>query len=364
MHRLSSRTALTATLTALALVITPGCADAKKRKNRNVTTQSEGDLEAFTYGRRADVVRFAYDVAERRGLDPAWVEASLSEARFQPSVARAILPPPSGTPKNWSTYRARFVEPTRIRAGADFWRENERWLALAEERFGVPAEIVVGILGVETIYGRQMGSFRVIDALATLAFDFPPGRRDRAAFFRDELESFFVLCRSEGRDPLELQGSYAGAIGMAQFMPSSINRYAIDFDGDGRIDLHESAADAIGSVAHYLAQFGWERGLPARYEVAPPNDPAERAVLLEPDIVPSFTAEELESHGARLSDAGRATPGKLALVEVENGDGPPSYVAGTTNFYAITRYNWSSYYALAVIELGEAVARERRSVVR
>ena len=215
-----------------------------------------------------------------------------------------------------------------------------------------------------SFYGRQMGTFRVIDALATLAFDFPPGRRDRSAFFRDELESFFVLCRREGNDPLTLQGSYAGAIGMAQFMPSSINQYAIDFDGDGNIDLQGSAADAIGSVAHYLAQFGWERGLPARYEVAPPNDPAERGLLLEPDIVPTFTAEELESHGARLSDAGRAAPGKLALVEVENGDGPPSYVAGTTNFYAITRYNWSSYYALAVIELGEAVARERRSVAR
>jgi len=364
MHRLSPRTALTATLAAFALAVTPGCADAKKRKNRTVAMQSEGEPEAFTYGRRADVVRFAYDIAERRGLDPEWVEAVLTEARFLPSVARAIMPPPSGTPKSWVAYRARFVEPTRIRAGTAFWRENERWLTEAEARFGVPPEIVVGILGVESIYGRQMGTFRVIDALATLAFDFPPGRRDRSAFFRDELESFFVLCRREGNDPLALQGSYAGAIGMAQFMPSSINQYAIDFDGDGNIDLQGSAADAIGSVAHYLAQFGWERGLPARFEVAPPNDPAERGVLLEPDIVPTFTAEELESHGAHLSDAGRAAAGKLALVEVENGDGPPSYVAGTTNFYAITRYNWSSYYALAVIELGEAVARERRSVAR
>ena len=138
------------------------------------------------------------------------------------------------------------------------------------------------------------------------------------------LQAFFVLCRSEGIDPFSLQGSYAGAIGMARFVPSSINQYAIDFDGDGRIDLQGSAADAIGSVAHYLAQFGWERGTPARYEVAPPGDAAERGVLLEPDIVPTFSAEELESHGARLSDAGRATSGKLALVEVENGDGPPA----------------------------------------
>jgi membrane-bound lytic murein transglycosylase B len=361
----SRRAALTAAFAAAALVLTPGCADAaKKRKTRSVAAQTEAEPDTPTYGHRADVVRFAYDVAERRGLDARWIESTLAEARYLPSVARAVMPPPTGTPKNWSAYRARFVEPRRIAAGVAFWRENERWLELAEQNFGVPPEIVVGILGVESIYGRQMGGFRVIDALATLAFDFPPGRRDRSEFFRDELENFFVLCRSEGTDPLELQGSYAGAFGMAQFMPSSFNKYAVDMDGDGRVDLRGSAADAIGSVAHYLAEFGWVRGLPTRYEVAPPSDPAERALLLEPDIVPSFSAEELVAHGALLSDAGRAAPGKLALVEVENGEAPPSYVAGTANFYAITRYNWSSYYALAVIELGEAVARERRSVVR
>jgi membrane-bound lytic murein transglycosylase B len=365
MRCLPSRTALTAALAAAALVLAPGCADAaRKRKTRTVAAQADAEPEIVTYAHRADVVRFAYDVAERRGLDARWIEGTLAEARFLPGVVRAIMPPPTGTPKNWSAYRARFVEPRRIAAGAAFWRDNERWLALAEQTFGVPPEVVVGILGVESIYGRQMGSFRVIDALATLAFDFPPGRRDRTDFFRDELENFFVLCSSEGTDPLELQGSYAGAFGMAQFMPSSFNKYAVDFDGDGRVDLSGSAADAIGSVAHYLAEFGWVRGLPARFEVAPPADPAERALLLEPDIVPSFSADELIAHGALLSDAGRAAPGKLALVEVENGDAPPSYVAGTANFYAITRYNWSSYYALAVIELGEAVARERRSVAR
>ena len=361
----SCRAAVTAAFAAAALALTPGCADAaQKRKTRSVVAQADAEPDIVAYGRRADVLRFAYDVAERRGLDARWIESALAEARYLPSVARAVMPPPAGTAKNWSAYRARFVEPRRIAAGAAFWRENERWLELSEQNFGVPPEIVVGILGVESIYGRQMGSFRVIDALATLAFDFPPGRRDRSEFFRDELENLFVLCRSEGTDPLELQGSYPGAFGMAQFMPSSFNKYAVDMDGDGRVDLRGSAADAIGSVAHYLAEFGWVRGLPTRYEVAPPNDPAERALLLEPDIVPSFSAEELVAHGALLSDAGRAAPGKLALVEVENGDAPPSYVAGTANFYAITRYNWSSYYALAVIELGEAVARERRSVVR
>ena len=272
-----------------------------------------------------------------------------------PAVLDIVMPPTTGAAKNWAAYRARFVEPIRIRAGVSFWRANERWLAQAEELYGVPPEIVVGIVGVESIFGREMGNFRIIDALATLAFDFPSGRTDRSAFFQDELENWFVLCRSEGIDPLAWRGSYAGAIGMAQFMPSSFNKYAVDFDGDGHVDLQASGADVVGSIAHYLAEFGWMRGLPARFEVQPPSDPEARAALLAPDIVPSFTAAEMIERGARLPDAALAVESLFALVELQNGDAAPSYVAGTSNFYTITRYNWSSYYAMAVMELGEAV---------
>ncbi|MDQ6683973.1 MAG: lytic murein transglycosylase, partial [Pseudomonadota bacterium] len=233
----------------------------------------------------------------------------------------------------------------------DFWRANQRWLGQAEDLYGVAPEIVVGIVGVESIFGRQMGDFRVIDALATLAFDFPSGRKDRSAFFKDELESWFVLCKSEGIDPLAWRGSYAGALGMAQFMPSSFNRYAVDFDGDGHVDLHGNAADVIGSVANYLAEFGWKRGLPVRFEVKVPTDTSARARLLEPDILPTFSASEMGERGAVLADAARGFDGLLALVELQNGDAAPSYYAGTTNFYAITRYNRSSYYAMAVTEL-------------
>ena len=320
--------------------------------------------DLVTYGRRDDVMRFGTELAERRVLDTDWVLGALQRARFIPAVAKAIMPPPAGTAKNWALYRSRFIDPVRVRAGAAFWRANTQWLAEAEARYGVPPEIVVGIIGVETIYGQQMGNFRTLDALATLAFDFPAGRKDRSAFFRDELESFFVLCQRERSDPLLPKGSFAGAMGMPQFMPSSANKYAIDFDGDGHIDLARSPADVIGSVAHYLAEFGWQRGLPTRFEVAVPVDASERAVLLGPDIVPSFGVLEFAARGARLSDAAlafeaaSATPMKLALVELQNGDAAPSYVAGTANFYAVTRYNWSSYYALAVIELGEAVGRE------
>ncbi len=344
-------------VTALALACAAAPAAAKKRPRHAVTVASDSEPDIVTYGQREDVMRFADDVAERRGLDATWLRSALAQSRFMPRVARFIMPPPAGTAKNWAAYRSRFVEPTRIRAGVAFWRNNAAWLNRAQELYGVPPEIVAGIIGVETIYGQQMGNFRIIDALATLAFDFPVGRKDRAPFFRDELESFFVLCHAEGTDPLALRGSYAGAMGMPQFMPSSVNKYAIDMDGDGHIDLRNSAADVIGSVAHYLAEFGWQRGLRTHYGVDAPVDASDRAALLGPDILPSFSAQEFGERGAVLDETVRGAEHKLALVELQNGDAAPSYVAGTANFYAITRYNWSSYYAMAVIELGEAVAR-------
>jgi len=348
-------------------VAASGCAAATKKTLRQpakspVAARDDSAPEAVSYGRRHDVQRFGAELAERQGLDPQWVQAALGAARFQPSVVRLIMPPPAGTAKNWAAYSARFVEPKRIKAGIDFWRANEHWLQQAEQIYGVPPEIIVGIVGVETLYGQQMGKFRAIDALATLAFDFPTGRKDRSAFFRDELEHLFVMCHGaaqrEACNPLAIKSSFAGAIGMPQFMPSSVNRYAVDFDGDGRIDLQRSAADVIGSVACYLADFGWQRGLPTRFDVAVPVDAVERATLLVPDIVPTFSAAQFAEHGALLAPAAQAYDGLLALVELQNGDAAPSYVAGTANFYAITRYNWSSYYALAVIELGEAVKRQ------
>ena len=338
--------------------------------------RSDADPDVVTYGRRADVMQFAADVAARQGLEVEAVQAVLAQSRFVPDVVRFIMPPPAGVAKNWAAYRARFIEPRRIDAGLAFWRSNEAWLTLAEQRYGVPPEIVVGIVGVETLYGRHMGSFRVIDALATLSFDFPAERKDRSAFFRDELEQLLVLSRREGSDPLAVKGSYAGALGMPQFMPSSVNKYAVDFDGDGHIDLHRSAADVIGSVARYLSEFGWRRGLATHFDVTAPSDPIERALLLGPDIVPTFTPQQFVDHGAEFgtrapvtvaSDAGTGRDGEgtatdgglLALVELQNGDAAPTHVAGTTNFYAVTRYNWSSYYAMAVIELGRAVGRAR-----
>ncbi|MFN9708580.1 MAG: lytic murein transglycosylase B [Burkholderiales bacterium] len=312
-----------------------------------------------SYAQREDVMRFAQEVAERHSLKESWVRHILRQASFQPAVTRHIMPAPPGMAKNWEAYRARMVEPTRLRLGLQFWRNNERWLSLAQQRYGVPPEIVLGIIGVETIYGQHMGGFRVVDALTTLAFDFPAGRSDRSGFFRQELEHLLLLARRENIDPLSLKGSFAGAIGMPQFMPGSIRNYAVDFDHDGHIDLRNNTADVIGSVAHYLAQFGWERDWPTHFEVVPPGEQEPLATLLGPDIVPLFSPQEFTEKGAQLPHDALEYPGKLALVQLQNGAAEPSYVAGTSNFYAITRYNWSSYYAMAVISLGEALRKAR-----
>jgi membrane-bound lytic murein transglycosylase B len=312
------------------------------------------------YASRDDVQRFAAGVAERHGLNAGWVQRQLAQAQLQPAVRRLIMPAATPAAKNWAAYRDRFVEPQRIAAGLAFWRTHEAALAAAEQRFGVPAQVVVGLIGVETYYGRVLGDFRVLDALATLAFDFPSGRSDRSAYFRDELEHLLLWCRRERIDCTAPRGSYAGATGLGQFMPGSINRYAIDFDDDGHVNLGTSAADAIGSIAAYLAAHGWRRDQPTHYPARPPDDAAQRAPLLAPDIVPSFSAAQLAEQGVRLGADALAHPGLLALVEVHNGDdGVPTYYAGGDNFYALTRYNRSSYYALAVAELGAAIAAQR-----
>jgi membrane-bound lytic murein transglycosylase B len=313
-------------------------------------------VAAGAYGRRADVMAAAQRFAQDHELDVAWIETVLAQARFVPAVAQLIMPAPRVAAKNWAAYRARFVEARRIEAGQRWWRDNESWLELARERFGVPAEIVVGVVGVETFYGRITGNFRVLDALATLAFDFPSGRSDRSTFFRSELGYYLRLAHRLGWDPAVVKGSYAGAMGLPQFMPSSTLYYAVDFDEDGRIDLHASAADVIGSVARFLAEHGWERDLPTHFAVEPPAATVDKAVLLVPDIVPSFSPAQMHERGARLDEPALRHDGLLALIELLNDDDAPSYVAGTQNFYVLTRYNASSYYALAVIELGRAVA--------
>ena len=333
----------------------------KAGRHRKAAKAGARQLIDKTYADHPAATAWADGAATRLSLPAAWLRQHIGKAHRLPLVEQLVLPAPSPAAKNWAAYRERFIEPRRIQAGAAFWQKHQDTLARAEQTYGVPAQIIVGILGVETLYGQHMGNFRILDALATLAFDFPsahPRAQARQAFFRSELEQFLLLAHRSGADPQNLRGSYAGAMGLPQFMPSSWARFAVDFDGDGRIDLFGSSADAIGSVANYFKAFEWRPGLPTHYSVNLTPGQTDMDALLAPDILPTFSVDSFTAKGAQLEGAALQHPGPLALIELRNGEQTPSYVAGTENFYAITRYNWSSYYAMAVIELGQAVAQE------
>ncbi|MFD0667542.1 lytic murein transglycosylase B [Ramlibacter sp. MAHUQ-53] len=352
-----------------ALAVVPLPAEAKKHAAKGVkkpkaTRVSTAAARTGTpYAGREDAMRFADEMAARQGMDAAWARRAVGQAQQLALVQKLMQPPPPATRKNWAVYRSRFIDPIRIAAGVRFWRENEAALAKAEQQYGVPAEMVVGIIGVETIYGQQMGDFRVLDALATLGFDHPPQHpraAERSAWFRSELEHFLTLAWRSGGDPAVPLGSFAGAMGLVQFMPSSAVRFAVDFDGDGRIDLRRSTADAIGSVANYFKSFGWQTGMATHYPVRFDTATLDLDTLLAPDILPTFGVPAFTARGAVLEGEALQHTGPLALVELQNGEAPSSYVAGTENFYVITRYNQSSYYAMAVIELGREVREAMR----
>ncbi len=340
-------------VTAAALVAPATAQSARKRAASERNSQ-----RGVPYATHEEAMRWADEVAPRRNLDRDWVRQAVGRAQFLPLVSKLMQPPPVGTPKNWRLYRSRFIDPIRIRAGVKFWQDNQALLERAEQEYGVPAEMIVGIIGVETIYGQQTGNFRVMDALATLSFNFPdshPRAAERTQYFRGELEHFLVLQQQRGADPLLPLGSYAGAMGLPQFMPSSVVRWAVDFDADGRIDLTGSPADVIGSVANYFKSYGWQSGMPTHYPVNFDAEKLDKDALLAPDILPTFSVASFTAKGAVLQGAALEHTGPLALVELQNGEDEPQYIAGTENFYVITRYNWSSYYAMAVIELGREV---------
>ena len=301
---------------------------------------------------RADVQAFVREMAERHGFAEDEVTQLLSRARRSTDVLRLISPPAPTFKRSWAAYRARFIEPVRIRAGLRFWDENADALTRAAAEYGVPEEVIVGIIGVETIYGRNTGSFRVVDALATLAFDYPR----RADYFRGELEQYLLYARESKIDPMSVRGSFAGAIGLPQFMPRSLRAFATDFDGDGRIDLR-------GSVAKFLQMHGWQRGGRTHYAVRMAPD-AGVAPLVDAGIEPRFTVAELEPYGVKLAATGVDAPmpaadEKLALIDLPNADDPTTFLLGAQNFYVVTRYNRSSFYAMAVIELAETLKAQR-----
>ncbi len=325
------------------------------------------------YGEHPDAMQFADELARKRHWDAAWVRRVVGDAQFTAAVQGLVSPSASSSESamrnNWAVYRRHFVEPMRIRAGVRFWRQHRATLERAEKEYGVPAAVIVGIVGVESVFGRDIGSFRVLDTLATLAFDFPlshPRVTQRRAFFQEELEAYLQLLRdnAEGKrhDALNAatNGSYAGAMGWPQFMPSSWLRHAVDYDGDGRIDLVNSPADVIGSVAQYFADYGWKPTLPIYYTARIHSSADDLRALLAADIKTTLSAAQMQSLGVSFTDPQALQHGPeqglLALVMLANREGrAPTYIVGTDNFYALTRYNRSSYYALAVAELGEAI---------
>ena len=317
--------------------------------------------EYVNFGQWSEVGAFLDEMVAKHGFERAALEELLSKVRYVDAAIELIRPAPPGKPKNWRAYSERFIEPVRINAGVAFWNQHQDALARAESVYGVPAEIIVGIIGVETVYGRNTGRFRVLDALTTLAFSYPesPNRAARMAFFRAELESALLFARQSGVDPLSLLGSYAGAVGLPQFMPSSIMKYALDFDGDGQIDLRASPADAIGSVANFLVRHGW-RGEPGRALVYPVTVSPNRA--WEGYIGQGLEAKHREDELLAAGVAPRAPLPQdtlFGLVDLQNGSEPTEYWLATRNFFAITQYNRSYFYAMSVIELGRAVRLSR-----
>lgn len=293
----------------------------------------------------------------KEGIPASETMKLLRQAELLPQVVKAVQPAKTKGVRNWDRYRNNFVEPYRIRKGVEFWDANADTLKQAEAQYGIPQEVIVAIIGVETIYGQHIGNYRVLDSLATLAFAYPAGQRDRSEFFLSELEAFIALCNKTHLNALEVKGSYAGAIGLGQFMPSSWSAYAVDGDGDGMVDLFNSRRDAIFSVANFLKVHGWESGKATRVLVdiqSTDNLPE----LLAPDIVPTFTPAVMQEKGVK--PIGETMPEeKLALIELVRGEDETAYVAGGHNFFVVTRYNRSSFYANAVLELSEALKLRR-----
>jgi len=289
---------------------------------------------------------FVRDIVDRHGLDRQWVQEIIAEAELKQSILDAISRPAEKT-RPWHEYRLLFINERRINDGVAFWQEHRDILERVADECGIPVGIIVAILGIETHYGTRAGSYRVIDSLSTLAFGYPP----RSDFFRGELEQFLLLSREHSIDPLEAVGSYAGAMGAAQFISSSYRKYAVDGSGDGRVDLWQDWRDVIASVANYLHAFGWQR-----------DGPVADVLAIDAETAVSFMSEKLELRH-KVADLRRFNVEltgdrdddlPILLFELENKSGP-EYWVGYNNFYVITRYNRSRMYAMAVRELGQAI---------
>jgi membrane-bound lytic murein transglycosylase B len=293
-----------------------------------------------------DEQAFIDKMVKEHQFDAAEISSLLNQAKKQQSIIDAISRPAEKR-LNWGQYRKIFITDKRIKGGMKFWKENQAILEQAEKTYGVPAQIITAIVGVETYYGRITGKYSVLDSLYTLGFHYPP----RAKFFRSELEEFLQLAREEGVSPTEPLGSYAGAMGRPQFISSSFRAYAVDFDKDGKRDIWENNADVIGSVANYFKRHGWKAGEPVAQLVTGAKKGFDEEI--KAGYKPSLDVNALIDKGIILGSS-LDKDAKVALLEMESDDGNEYWVA-SPNFYAITRYNHSPLYAMAVFQLSEAI---------
>jgi membrane-bound lytic murein transglycosylase B len=331
-------------------------------------------------------------IAQTQEIPQATLEASFLDAKTIPSIRKLVLPPSGSFKKNWVTYRKRFIELIRLQAGKAFWEKNQAFLSKVEQESGVPAEVIVSIIGIETIYGRNTGSFRVKDVLSTLAFSYPntPNKASREQLFKDQLQDLILMCWTEGGGSLPAKNSsqglsptrfnaclnqnssYAGAIGLPQFMPSSIRSFAVDGDGDGRIDLKQSPKDAIASVANFMRKHGWQPGMPIYFPVQE-TAISEAKVLADGEPQLKYTIQELIEKGILIKAQGDLQVGgvepqsKALIVDLpypdKDGNDQVRYVVGLNNFLTIVQYNRSYFYAQSVAEFAEALGYKNQSVV-
>lgn len=307
------------------------------------------NAQASDYSDRPEVKAFIDSMVSKHKFDRGKLEKLFAAAERKDSILDAISRPAEKT-KPWHEYRDIFITDSRIEKGVAFWKQHASTLDRASRTFGVNPEIIVAIIGVETRYGGNMGSYRVLDALSTLAFDYPK----RSRFFMGQLEEFLLLAREQDLDPTSLKGSYAGAMGYGQFIPSSYRNYAVDFDGDGHVDIWNNPVDAIGSVANYFKLHGWQPGgeIAGRASVSANADPE---VITNEASKPSLTVAELLAKGYSSDDRFDATA-KASVMSLEGLEGPEFWM-GLQNFYVITRYNHSHLYAMAVYQLSRGVAQ-------
>lgn len=310
------------------------------------------DENAEQYLQRDSVRDYVHTFSAEHDLDTDRIAGMFSRLRRQQSILDAISRPAERT-LSWGEYRKIFMTPKRVAGGEAFMEEHAATLQKAVETYGVPAEIITAIIGVETSYGGNTGSYRVLEALATLAFDYPP----RSEFFKKEMGEFLILSEGEGWETLEMRGSYAGAMGMPQFIASSYREYAVDFDNDGSRDLFSSHADIIGSVANYLSRHGWQPDAPIAAQWQPTNGVnAQMRQLVQESLQPAVDADTVSELGFSSPTLDAATTdGELVSVMTMTIDGEDELWVGYRNFYAITRYNHSRLYAMAVFQLAEAI---------